>query len=150
MSKRPQQRVERRYIVEYVEKTYPTALARHYNLRLGTVADEHRASVPNQPAAFFRVTLPYADAVVVTENEILVLEAKVYEPEKGIGQLRRYARLIPATDDLKIWGSRPIRTILVTWRSTFPLIEDANANGVQMVIFLPEWLIPILQQRGLM
>lgn len=150
MAKRPQQRVERRYIAEYVLKTYPDALARLFNVRLGTVAPEHRASVPNQPAAFFKVTLPYADSVVVTEDEIHLIEAKVYEPEKGIGQLRRYARLIPTTDDLKIWGSRPVRTILVTWRSTFPLVEDANANGVHMVIYLPNWLIPILQKRRLM
>jgi len=150
MAKRPQQKVERKYIVEWVERNYPRPLAKLYNVRLGTVPQAIRASAPGQPASFFRTSLSYADAVVVTEDEILVIEAKIYEPEKGIGQLNRYARLIPTSPDLQIWGSRPVKKILVTWRSTFPIVDEANHNGVSIVIFRPPWIEPILRSRNLL
>ncbi len=150
MAKRPQQRVERRYIVEWVERNHPRPLAKLYNVRLGEVPPEIRAAAPGQPASFFRTSLSYADAVVVTEEELLVIEAKIYEPEKGIGQLNRYARLVPTSPDLRMWASRPVKKLLVTWRSTFPIVDEANHNGVSIVIFRPSWIEPILRRRNLL
>lgn len=150
MAKRPQQRVERRYVVEWVEKNYPRPLAKLYNVRLGEVPPEIRDRYPGQPASSFKVYLSYADAVVVTEDELLVIEAKIYEPEKGIGQLNRYARLVPTSPDLRMWASRPVKKLLVTWRSTFPIVDEANHNGVSIVIFRPAWIEPILRSRNLL
>lgn len=150
MAKRPQQKVERRYIVEWVEKNHPQPLARLYNVRLGTVSPEIRASAPGQPESFFKTSLSYADSVVVTEDELLVIEAKIYTPENGIAQLNRYARLVPTSPDLKMWASRPVKKILVTWRGTMPIIDEANHNGVTVVIFRPAWIEPILRERNLL
>ena len=88
MAKRPQQKVERRYVVEWVVRNYPQALTMIYNVRLGEVPAETRAAAPGQPESFFKVYLSYADAIVVTDSEIIVIEGKISEPEKGIGQLK--------------------------------------------------------------
>jgi hypothetical protein len=150
MSKRKQQPVERKLIVEYVEKTYPKPLAKFYNVRLGEPPAALKAAHPGLPDSYFKVWHAYADAVIVLEKEIHLIEAKVYKPEGAVSQLERYAYELPRTASLKMWSTRPIKKILVTARAPPQLLEFAGRHGIEVIIYRPAWVVPILQRRNLM
>jgi len=150
LAKRNQQRVERRLVVEYVEQNYPDRLSVYYNLRVGKPPEAMQRAFPGVPASHFKVWQGFVDALVVLAEEFILIEAKVYHPENGVGQLDRYAEDLYDTEELKIWGPRPIRKLLVTARAPPQLIEFAGKRGVDIAVYRPDWIQPILRARGLM
>src|SRR6266508_869719 len=43
----------------------------------------------------------WADAVVVDERELIVIEARMWDPSRAVGKLLEYMLLVPATPDLQ-------------------------------------------------
>lgn len=149
MTKRKQQPVERRLVIEYVEETYSNPLAKYFNVRLGEPPAAMKAAHPGVPEKYFKVWHAYADAIVIVEAEIHLIEAKVYKPEGAVSQLERYAYEIPRTKSLLQWISRPIIKKLVTARAPPQLLEFAGRHGIEVIVYRPAWIIPIMQKRGI-
>lgn len=113
---------------------YLRAFYRNYpqwrNLRLGVAADPEEARL-------MQVTLKYADAIVVTDTDLLLFEFKMEPKLDAIGQLQGYEELIPLTPELSKFAHLPIKKILVTTREDRNVRATAENNGIQYVIFRP-------------
>jgi len=103
----------------------------------------------------------WADAVVVTDQKLILIEAKI-KPSPGVlGQIEIYRRLLPQTPELKPFFPRDVEAQLV-YCIEFPLIVAlAREKGIRAIQFpysrLREWMeqktprekmVPILGEEG--
>ncbi len=148
--RRPYRQIERRYVVEYVAAKYPKRVAAYFNLRLGLPPEELRRRYPELPPEWGRVWMPFADAVVITESTIDVIEAKIRNPRQALGQLLDYVRRVPYTPELRRYLGREVRPILVMpYRD--PEIERTCAEiGIYVDYFRPLWVEEYMKSVGLL
>jgi len=145
--RRRYRRVERRYVVDYVLNKYKSFIRVFYNLRLGPPPEWVARAVPGVPAGTYRPWQRYADAVVVTEATIDLIEAKVHNWKVGVGYLLEYEKLLPQTPELRPYLGRPVRKILVIPLPDPWVIQNAAAYGIIVDIYCPDWLVPILREK---
>lgn len=149
MRRKKYRRVEREYVIDYVLNKFPRRLKVYYNLRLGPPPEHVAKAYPNLPPGYFKVWQRYADAVVITDTAIILIEAKVHNIKVGIGYLLEYRDLLPQTPELKPYLGRPIHLRLVIPVPDPWVLNNANKYGIEVDIYQPEWLIPILREKGL-
>ena len=137
---------EMRMLAEWLAETFPreTYLTR---VRLGRI--QPAAGAPELTDAERRmigVHRRWADAVVLLEDRVLLIEAKI-RPQPGvISQLELYARLLPHTPELASHAHKPIEMILLY------AIEDelinllAREKGIRCVFYHPAWVDAYLDE----
>ncbi len=150
MVKRKQRMVERQLVHEYVLANFPDAIAKFFNLRMGRPPAEVLKKYPGADPKHFRVWQGYADVVIVLKDRIIILEGKVYHPRNAIAQLEEYYQNAGSTSELQPYLPRPIEKLLVTAIASPSTLELARTNNINVEVFRPTWLIPILQERNLM
>jgi hypothetical protein len=125
---------------EWVAATYPHALI-FTRIRLGAGpplpegvelgSPEHRAM------SHWR---RWADAVVIDDTTLRVIEAKI-RPDVGvIGQLELYIRLVPSTWELRDYADRRIVPVLLCAVHDPQLAALAGEKGFEYHIYKPEWV----------
>jgi len=142
-------RVEREYVVDYVLNKFPRRLKVYFNLRLGPPPAHVAKAYPNLPRGYFKVWQRYADAVVITDDAVYLIEAKVHNIKVGPGYLVEYRQLLPQTPELKPYLNRPIHLRLVIPVPDPWVINTCKQLGIEVDIYQPEWLVPILKEKGL-
>jgi len=142
-------RVEREYVVDYVANKFPRRLKAYFNLRLGPPPEFVRRAYPNLPPGYFRSWQRYADAVVVTDDGLYLIEAKVHNLRIGISYLLEYKDLIPQTPELRPYINRPLHLRLVIPVPDPWIMQNAQKFGIEVDVYQPEWLVPILKEKGL-
>lgn len=131
---------EMRMLAEWLAETYPkeTYLTR---VRLGRIEPLLSATelTENERRAL-GVHRRWADAVVLLDDRVLLIEAKI-RPQPGvISQLELYARLLPHTPELASHAHLPIEMILLY------AIEDelinllAREKSIRCVFYHPDWV----------
>ena len=149
MARKKYRRVERQYVVDYVINRFPGRITAFFNLRLGPPPAVLQKLHPDLPAQYFKVWHRYADAVVITDDAVVLIEAKVHNPRTGIGYLLDYSQLLNSTPELKPYLNRPVRLQLVV-PVPDPILRSAcEQSGIEFVQYLPEWLKPILREKNL-
>jgi hypothetical protein len=105
----------------------------HYNYPLGAYAEDdgYRA---------YMVSAPRCDAIFMEEDKITIIEAKIVDEHKGVGELMNYRRLVPKTTSLKPYWGLPIDLILLRARERPDVTEAAIDNDITPVVFKPKWV----------
>lgn len=110
-------------------------------VRLGPTP-QYPSGVPLTPAleAMLRNQLWYADLIVPTGTELLVVEAKVKAKPGAVGEVLWYASLVGTTPALAQYASLPV-TPCVLFGTINPQLQAwANSLGVRVEYYTPPWL----------
>jgi hypothetical protein len=148
MERKPYQQRDRRYVVEFVMNHFPGRVTAFFNLRVGPAPEEMRRAHPELPESYFRPWKRFVDAVVVTADELIVIEGELRRPITALGELQAYAENVRETPELRPYMDRRIRRILVTPREDPMILEDAARVGVEVVFYRPVWVLEYLRELG--
>ncbi len=146
LPRKPYVQRDRRYVVEYVTNTYPHDLA-WFNLRMGmapiSVAEAHPGMDVDRYARVWKKT---CDAVVVTPNEIVLIEGELRRPSLALGELLVYRDLISTTTELKPYSGRAIKTILLCPITDPTLTMQLKDHKIDLAVYRPKWVEQYLQE----
>ena len=149
MVTRIQKGVERRYSVEYVLKNYPEDTRVKYNAPLGLPPKEALERYPGADIKFFKPWRKYTDATVISPPYLDIIECKIWAPQQGFSDLLEYRELIPETPELQEFTDLTVRLFLVI-PFTRPHWESmAQRYEINLVVWRPDWVVPLLKERGL-
>ena len=119
-----------------------------YELRLGPTPQTLVGQVVSpQLTAMLRVALWYADLVVPTPTELLVVEAKVQPKPGAVGEALWYSQLVPTTPDLAAYAHLPVVPVVLFGESNETLNTWARALGVRVELYTPPWIAEYLSTR---
>ena len=98
-------------------------------------------TVPNfEMAKLYKVALRFCDAVVITDDEVIIIEGKMAPKADAIGQLEFYKELFRRTPEFSKYAEMPIHLIFLTTKHDFDLEKFAKSKGVDYVVFAPPWV----------
>jgi len=83
------------------------------------------------------VLLRWADAIVINDGQVLIIEAKLRPNPSAFGQLDLYAKLFRVTPEFSAYASWPIRKQFLTTFPDLALGELASDKGVDYIIYPP-------------
>jgi len=138
---------ERRYIAEYVLKTWPGHNWK-LNVPLGEIPEELiRFHGLAGAASFFHPQRRRVDAVSWSPDAYFLIEAKIRDPFEGIGRLIVYAEEAKRTPDLPEYTGQPVIPRLVV-----PFVVDRDrraclAHDIELVEYHPPWIDSYVQER---
>ncbi len=163
---RKSRQVETRMIAEYLQQNY-SAFPFMTAVPLGVV-DEKLMSKEGYARAI-RMSRPFrpeCDAIVILPRHLLIIEAKVWNVVKGLGQLILYKDLITSTPELQNFPASQLGPIasgagsmsadvvdltkrevlmqLVVIQVTTNLSTMCAAHGVELKTYSPPWLLQTL------
>lgn len=131
---------ETRLVAEYMASHFPVG-AYATNVALGPPLPGTVEELGLEKA--LRTSRPYrmkVDGLAWPDNELVLVEGKVWRPFDGLAKLPIYRDLVPQSPDLRAYQGRRLVLQLVTPWSTEPILELARSYGVQVVIYRPEWI----------
>lgn len=138
---------ERRFISEYMVETWPKG-DWQLNVELGPIPQEYvdRYGL-GKAAAMFRPTRPRVDAVKWDGDKYYIIEAKIRDIKAGIGDLTYYLAMVPKTPDLLMYkGQTVVGRLVVPWMLDW-IKTAADAVGIEVVIFKPDWIDDYVKER---
>ncbi len=125
---------------EYLAARYPHDQVR-MRVRMGTVQLPATGGLPEKDArAVNHVFLRWADAVVVTPAELVVIEAKMRADPSAISQLELYRDLVPLTQELLPFLGRRIVAELVVSIEDPAVTALAQRRAIRVRVYKPAWL----------
>jgi len=143
----PRKERERRYISEYMMKTWPKG-SWQLNVELGPIPQEYidRYGL-GKAAAIFRPTRPRVDAVKWTSDRYYLIEAKLRDIKAGIGDLSYYRGMIPRTQDLPFYdGQEIVYRLVIPWMIDW-MRDAAEGANIDVVVFKPDWIDEYHRER---
>ena len=116
-------------------------------LRLGPTS----AYVIGQPihpalAAMLRVENWYADGLIVTASEVLLVESKMEANPGAIGQVLFYYRLGYRTPELAPYLSLPFVPVVLYAEDDDEVVKFGREMGCRVEIYTPSWIEDYLTQ----
>jgi hypothetical protein len=144
--RKPYVQRDRRYVAEFVDQYYPHDRV-FFNLRLGPPPIAMAEAYPGLNVdRYARVWKKTCDAVVVTADEMVLIEGELRRPLLALGELISYRDLLSLTPELKAFGGKPIRSILLC-PLTDPTLElQLKEHNIQAVVFRPKWVEEYLKE----
>ena len=134
---------ERLYIAQYCAARWPEG-GYQLGYPLGPIPQESIKQLGYDEAArLWRPWRPEVDAVKFFDDGILLIEAKVFKVQEGVRALRDYGDLVPYTEELRPWFTKPITLRLVVPRTTDIFLEQARVRGIQVDV----WVSPEIKAR---
>lgn len=149
-SRKKREEVEQRYLAEWVAKNFPGAQKVFYQKALGDLP--HRLAMHSEvDARWYLRYAKRADAVVITPEEVVVVETETRRPIIGLSELLVYQQLLPHTPDLKPYLlDRRVRLILVSPLPDADVIRECQRHGIEYAIYFPEWIEEHLRRWGVL
>lgn len=135
-TKKKRNNFEKRLVAEYVGVTYPTSL-QWRNVRLGEIKNQQDGKM----YAFLR---RWADAIVITMDEVVIIEGKVKPAPGVISQLQLYMTLFPKTPEYTNYRNWNIRGEIVCALNDEEVENLAKKAGLNYVIYEPTFIDDIL------
>lgn len=131
---------ETRLIGEYVALKFPGQ-----RVAMGVPLGPEIDTGPTRITASMRLKVsrpwrPEVDALVWRDGVLLLIEAKVSEYLVGLAKLPLYRALVPTTPELAEWRDWEVRLRLVVPRARPWVDVMAEAAGVEVDLFEPEWM----------
>jgi len=138
---------ERRYISEYMLKTYPD-MKWQINVELGPIPQEYvdRYGL-GKAAALFRPTRPRVDAIRWTDKKYYLIEAKLRDIKGGIGDLTYYRGMAKLTPDMPFYDGQRIVCLLVVPYMIEWISWAAKAARVEVDVYWAEWVADYVKER---
>jgi len=99
-----------------------------------------RLGIADNPeeAKYYQVALKWADAVVVADGEILIVETKLTNPSAAIGQIEIYKKLLKVTPRFKTYWEWPVKLIIVCPILDVATAEICSERGIIYDVWKPE------------
>ncbi len=139
---------EPRLVAEYIAENFPNAKV-YYDQPLGAIPPEApRAATGQYLAGVARTSRPRADAIVIDDDVLWVVEAKILDVSLGAGKLPMYERLVPSTPELSEYRDLPRKMLLVSANPAQWSAQEALTHNIELVVFQPEWAIAYIQWRN--
>ncbi len=139
--------IEPKWVSWYIKEHYPDGEVR-LRCPLGPIPDELKAlHGPAKAARVYRPSRPEVDALVVLDNELLLIEAKIFKYMDGLAKLPVYASLVPETDELDVFRGRPVIMHLLIPVPIPWVVAAAPRLNVEVKVEAPDWLIQIWEER---
>lgn len=92
--------------------------------------------VPTQEMAqMYSVCLRWADAVVLSEGKVLIIEAKLRPSPGAIGQLEFYKKLFGVTPEFSAYWSWPIELVLLTGIMDLEILAACQEKMITFELF---------------
>ena len=149
-ARKMREEVEQRYLAEWVAKNFPNAIKVFYQKGLGDLPHRLAARSELSPEWYARYA-KRADAVIITPEEVVVVETETRRPIIGLSELLIYRDLLPHTPDLKPYLiGRKIRLVLVTPLPDEDVMIRCEKEGIEFVIYFPEWMEQHLRRWGVL
>ena len=146
--RRKYRRVEREYVVDYVINKFPNRLRAYFNLRIGPPPQWLVKAYPGLPKGYYASWQRYADAIVITDTGLYVIEAKIHHPKVGPAYLIEYSGLIGQTPELKPYLNRPVHLRLVMPVFDPWVAQTCKKHNIEYDIYCPDWIKPFLREKG--
>ena len=147
MATRLRRNIEPRWVSWYLKEYYPDAEVR-MRCPLGPIpAALKELYGPAKAARVYRPSRPEVDALVVLEDSILLIEAKIYKYMDGLAKLPVYGALVPKTEELLVLMPRKVVMHLLLPRAIPWVVAAAPDMGVEVVTAAPAWVIQIWEER---
>ena len=138
--RKKREEVEQRYLAEWISKNFPNAQKVFFQKALGDLPWRYAA----HSEVGYRYYLRYAkraDAVVITPEEVVIVETETRRAAIGLSELLIYKSLVGKTPDLKPYLiGRRIRLILVTPLPDEDVMAECKRHDIEFVIYFPEWI----------
>ena len=147
-SRKKSEQVERRYIKEFAYKVYPNALWIGFEVPITPIPPAFRRQFPSASPKSFTRYRRHCDAVIITETEILLVEAKIRRPIDGLGQLLLYRHYAPTAEAVKRWHPRTIVPVIVSPKNDPFLIPVCASNGFRYIIYETNKSVQYLTEKG--
>ena len=126
------QQLERRLVNEYSrEKLFD----KHHQARVWL-----GPTMPGKESAMYEVVGRWADLIVFEPHKITIIEAKLEPSSQAVGQLKLYAQLFKQTLRFQRYWKLPIYQTILTTRVDDHLQDLAKEEGIEYVVFRPEWI----------
>lgn len=138
---------ERRYISEYMLKTWPKG-GWQLNVELGPIPQEYvdRYGL-GRASALFRPTRPRVDAVKWQDDKYYIIESKLRNIKDGIGDLYYYRGMAARTPDMPFYDGQPIiYQLVVPWMIDWIRVAAEEAK-VEVVVFWADWIKEYAEER---
>ena len=98
------------------------------NVRLGPLPDKAISRM-------YLVTLRWTDAIVVDQDAILIIEAKLAPTPTAFGQLDLYAKLFRQTPEFSVFDQHKIQKVFLTTSHDMALVELASEKDIIYKVF---------------
>jgi hypothetical protein len=134
--RKPRKNFEKRLVAEYMGVKYPTSL-QWRNVRLGEIQNQGDGKM----YAFLR---RWADGIVITKSEVVIIEGKVKPAPGVISQLQLYISLFPRTPEYYNFRNWPVRGEIVCALRDDDVEALARTAGLDYVIYEPSFMPDIL------
>lgn len=129
---------------EWAALKYPGVLLQE-QVRLGpTSANLQGVSVDPTLEAMLRVENWYADGLLVTPAEVVIVEAKVKADPSAISQVLFYQRMAARTPALAGLLSLPFAPVVLYAESDADVTQFARQLGCRVEIYTPIWIADYL------
>ncbi len=131
---------ETRMLTEYLAFQYPEARVWE-RMRLGPLEAVGGAEGwTEEELAMSGVFRRWADAVVLLEDELVIVEAKMRSAPDGVAQLLLYRDLAQLTPELAPYLGRPLVLELVVAVEDPAVSRLCAQQGVRQRVYRPDWL----------
>lgn len=138
---------ESKFVSEYIEMAYP-GLLKKIRVPLGPISIEDIEMYGLEAAARrMRPWRPEVDAIVVTEEKMILIEGKIIKVMDGFSKLPVYGALAKITPDLNKYNMKELHLVLVTPKSPTWALSVAPNFNVEIVIYKPKWLKEYYNRR---
>lgn len=137
---------ESRLLSEWIQKTYPENKVM-YRVRLGPYPGWAQKMIEEGvPSELYKIYQRWADAIIILQNEVILVEAKIKANPSVIGQIILYATLLPKTPELSSIKDMPIRKLILTALRDPDVEELAKTFGIEIAVYAPTWVIDYLKE----
>lgn len=138
---------ETRLLSEWVAKNYPEDKVM-FRVRLGRPPAWAEASIAEgAPPEIYKIYQRWADAIIIREKELILIEAKIRPIPGVVSEINLYAQLIPKTPELAEFMDRPIRKLILMAVWDPEITELASVDNIKVEIYNPSWVIEYLKEH---
>jgi hypothetical protein len=146
--RKKREEVEQHYLAEWIAKRFPSPQRVMFQVPItGTPHELARGRTDVSPEWFWRFGYR-ADAVVVADSTLYVIEAETRRPVTGLAELLVYMRGVDEAPNLGPYRLLDRRGILLTTFMDRRVYEEAVRHAIEYVVYRPEWIIPHLKRWG--
>jgi len=120
-------------------------------VRLGSPKTEiPRPEMTPEERAMIGAWRRWADAIILENNKVTIIESALRLDPGKISQLELYAMLFPQTPEFRAWAGLPLELALLYAIPDSATIMMAREKGIKCIEYRPLWLdqyLEILQPR---
>lgn len=127
-------------VADYVKTYFPNARVIQ-RVRLGSAPEDAKEKYGVDAAnRLFKSSFKWADAVVIEDSRVIIIEGKIRTMVNAISQLQYYEVLWKKSEEYQEYWGLPVELWLVAPWFDESTREFAESKGIKCVEFVPDWI----------